>query len=118
MTRHTDPSLLPPFTARVVPHALQAAHDAMVSKLAAIKPPRIYLDPDPDDFEAAAGYVADVARIMDEWHRAVGQEVASNAPAGLVFAPVFQDAFRGATEGMSIFEITRAAEALKEERAA
>jgi hypothetical protein len=99
-----------------LPHPIEAAHMAMCAKLYAIQPPRIYADPGPAEFENAADYIAAVARVMDEWHRMVGHEVQANATAR-VSQECFADAFRGATEGFSIFECTRAAEALREENA-
>jgi hypothetical protein len=100
-----------------LPHPILAAHQALVAKLAAIIPPRIWSDPAPEEFENVRDYEAACVRIFDEWHRMLGQELQANSTVRHDPA-YFADAFRGATEGLSQFEFTRAADVLREDEAA
>lgn len=110
MSKHVPPT-------RTLPHPIAMAHLTMVAKLAAIKPPRIYVSPTPDEFGAVADYIEAVARIMDEWHLLVGEEVKSNSTVRIDMT-LFTDVFRDATEGLSVFEAERPGKALNEDRGA
>lgn len=90
------------------------AHNTMIFRLAALIPPRIYVNPDPCEFENTADYLCDVARIVDQWLLAVGREVNSNTSVRIDMS-LFTDQVLGAVEGNATYECTRAAEALAED---
>lgn len=104
-------------TATTNARPIAAAHAAMVAKLAAIIPPRLYASNDPEDFEATADYLLAVARVVDGMIRAVGEEVKSSANVRIDM-DCFTDTLTHSLEGFATFEITRAADEIKAERAA
>ena len=99
------------------PSPIRDAHAFMVQRLAALQPPRIYANPDPEEFEATSEYLLDVARIVDEMILAVGREVKSSASVNINL-DVFTNCLRDQLEGNATFEIEREVESLKQERAA
>lgn len=96
---------------RKVDHPIWYAHKAMVAKLAALTPPRIYIEPEPEDFENVRDYLADAREIINAWLSEVGKEVQSNAIVKL-------DMGQFSIEGLSDCEgeCNRAAAALAEDR--
>jgi hypothetical protein len=96
-------------------HALAVAHQQMVLELSCIAIPRIFVDPEPEEFEDAADYLIRVAQVMDRWLRAVGDEIKSNASTK-VDLKYFEDQFVSAINGWSTAEADKAAAALREER--
>ncbi len=95
---------------------IRAAHAAAVAKLSALQAPRIFVSPDPEDFEAVNTYLLDVARIVDELILSVGRDIRSNATT-TVDLKLFTDVVRDALEGNATFCITTQAEAVQSERA-
>lgn len=103
--------------AKPKPNPIRDAHAFMVQRLAALIPPKLYADNDPEDFEATTEYLLDVARIVDEMILSVGREVKSSASVNINL-DVFTDCLRDQLEGNATFEISREAENIREERAA
>lgn len=101
------------------PRPIKAAHELLMTKLAAMLPvvPRLPIDPDPEQFEDVADYICEAARIFDQWLLAVGREVKANAPCKIDMK-LFTDVFLNAVEGEATAEITKCAERVKEDRAA
>lgn len=101
------------------PRPIKAAHELLLTKLAALTDftPRIGIDPSPRDFEDVNDYLCDAARIFDQWLAAVGVDIKANAPCRIDDS-VFKDRFLNAVEGEATAEITRCAERVKEDRAA
>ncbi len=97
------------------PAPIRAAHVAMVAKLSMLQAPRVYVNPDPADFENVNDYLLDVAKIVDELLLAVGREIKSNATTTVDMSQ-FTDVLRGAIEGNATFQITQQAEAVQSER--
>jgi hypothetical protein len=87
------------------------AHRQMIAKLWNVRPPRMYVEPDPSDFENVRDYLADCREIVNAWLKEVGAEVQSNAIVKL-------DLTQFSIEGLSDCEgeCNRAAAALIEDR--
>jgi hypothetical protein len=98
-------------------HPIRDAHTLMVTRLATIAPPRIYINPDPEDFEAVSEYLMAVARVVDQCLLSVGQEVQSNASVRINL-DLFTNTLRDEIEGNAVFEVLREAETIKEDRVA
>lgn len=96
---------------------IYTAHQTMLAKLAALRPPHIYVNPDPEEFGAVNEYLLDVARIVDECLLAVGREVKCNTPVRINM-DLFTNVLRDALEGNACFEVERAIEDIRSERAA
>lgn len=94
---------------------IAVAHAEAVRRLACLIPPRIYVNPDPEEFEATSEYLLDVARIVDELVLAVGREVKSNATCAIDLK-LFSNVLTNALEGDATCEIGREVESLKEDR--
>ena len=97
------------------PNPIAVAHAEAVRRLACLIPPRIYVNPDPQEFEATSEYLLDVARIVDELILSVGREVKSSASVRIDLA-TFTNVLRDGLEGFSIHEISREVASLKEDR--
>lgn len=93
------------------------AHQTMLTKLAALRAPHIYVNPDPEEFGAVNEYLLDVARIVDECLLAVGREVKCNSSRRIELRD-FTNVLRNALEGNATFQVDQAIESLVEERAA
>src|SRR3954462_2699263 len=104
-----------PFAPKVLPHVLKAEHAKLVAALAAVTAPRIYVNPEPDEFKAVGAYIVAVAEQVDKWLLAVGHEVRCNSTAGTDMA-CFTDIVRDAVEGFAVYECTKAARQVKEDR--
>jgi hypothetical protein len=98
-------------------HPIRDAHTLMVTRLATIIPPRIYINPDPEDFEAVSEYLMAVASVVDQCLLSVGQEVQSNASVRINL-DLFTNTLRDEIEGNAVFEVLREAETIKEDRVA
>jgi len=92
---------------------LATIHQAMVARLHDLTAPDISVFPRASQFEDVRQYIQAVSSIMDAWLYRVGMEVRSNTHG--VDMKVFTDQFRGATEGQSEFECTKAANRLRDE---
>lgn len=96
-------------------HPLAKAQAVMVGELARLAAPRLHVNPLPEEFEDVADYLLRGARIIDAWIKEVGLEVRSAAVTNIDMGP-FTEQVVGALQGNAMFEIDRAAEALREER--
>lgn len=99
------------------PRPIALAHQIMVAKLGTLRPPRIFVNPDPEEFGAVNEYLTDVARIVDECLLAVGKEVKANASVNINL-DFFTNVLANELEGNACFEVERAAEEVRNERAA
>jgi hypothetical protein len=104
---------------RLHPRPIKAAHELLITKLAAMLPdvPRLSIDADPSEFEDVADYLCEAARIFDQWLLAVGREVKANAPCKIDM-DCFTDVVLNVVEGFSTAECTKCAETIKEDRSA
>jgi hypothetical protein len=89
-----------------------AAHHALITRLAALRVPRIVGEPDGADIRNLADHMIEVADGVDAYMEAIGRELAANAPCAVDTArPVF-----AAIDGNALFEAHRIAERLDEDR--
>ena len=97
------------------PNPIAVAHAEAGRRLACLIPPRIYANPDPQEFEATSEYLLDVARIVDELILAVGREVKSSASVNIDITS-FENVLRTGLEGFATYEISREVASIKEDR--
>jgi hypothetical protein len=88
---------------------LDAAHHAMITRLAALRVPRIVGEPDGADIRTLADHLIDVADGVDAYIEAIGRELAANAPCA-VDAELFRRPLFAAIDGNALFEAHRIAE--------
>ena len=120
---HKPPPLLGEFTEIDVaalacpPNAgpLAKAHTALVQELARLHVPEYGTDPTPGQHEDVADYLLRVCQAMDRLVGEIRQEVQANATSVKLDDSCFRAPFVGAVDGMALFEIDRAATALREE---
>jgi len=98
-------------------HPIKSAHLDMVKTLSMLQPPRIFVNPDPEEFGAVNEYLIAIARIVDECLLAVGKDVKANASVNINLG-FFTDVLRNELEGNACFEVDRAADEIRDERAA
>lgn len=96
---------------------IRAAHQTMVAKLSALQAPRIFVSPDPCEFENVNDYLLDVAKIVDEMIEAVGRDIKSSGTVPFDMG-CFTDVLTDALEGNATHAITMQAEDIQAERAA
>jgi hypothetical protein len=105
--------------AQARPAPIKAAHELLLTKLAALTDfvPRISIDPNPSEFEDVETYIRDAVGFFDQWLSAIGNEIKANASCR-IDESVFKDRFLNAVEGEATAEITRCADRVREDRAA
>jgi len=99
------------------PRPIKQAHELMLAKLCALRPPHITVNPDPEEFQATQEYLLNVARIVDAMIIEVGREVQSNSSLRIDLK-LFENVLTDALEGFAVYEIEREIDDMKEERAA
>jgi hypothetical protein len=94
---------------------LEAAHHALVTRLAALRVPRIVGEPDGADIRTLADHMIEVADGVDAYMEAIGRELAANAPCA-VDAALFKRPLFAAIDGNALFEAHRVADRLDADR--
>lgn len=92
------------------------AHGLLVTRLAAVRPNQIkggYADE--VDFETRATHLMDLARIVDAYILALGRDVKDNTSQPIDLAD-FADQVCAALEGNATYQLSRAAQCLRESR--
>ena len=95
-------------------NAIAKAHAELVRELSAVVPPRIHVNPLPEEFEDTTDYILRVAKMVDRWLLSVGLEVKCNATA-TVNIDAFRDIVAENLEGWATAECDGAANELREE---
>jgi hypothetical protein len=94
---------------------LDAAHHALVTRLAALRMPHIVGEVDGADIRNLADHMIEVADGVDAYMEAIGRELCANAPC-----PVDTDLFArplfAAIDGNALFEAHRVADRIDAER--
>lgn len=96
-----------------MPRNLDAAHHALVTRLAALRIPRIVGEPDGADIRNLADHMIEVADGVDAYVEAIGRELDANAPCAVDKA-LFARPLFAAIDGNALFEAHRIADALDE----
>ena len=94
---------------------LDAAHHALVTRLAALRVPRIFGEPDGADIRTLADHMIEVADGVDAYMEAIGRELAANAPCAVDTA-LFNRPLFAAIDGNALFEAHRIADRLDADR--
>jgi hypothetical protein len=94
---------------------LDAAYHALVTRLAALRVPRIVGEPDGADIRTLADHMIEVADGVDAYMEAIGRELAANAPCA-VDAALFKRPLFAAIDGNALFEAHRIADRLDADR--
>jgi hypothetical protein len=94
---------------------LDAAHHALVTRLAALRVPRIVGEPDGADIRTLADHMIEVADGVDAYMEAIGRELAANAPCAVETA-LFKRPLFAAIDGNALFEAHRIADRLDADR--
>jgi hypothetical protein len=94
---------------------LDAAHHALVTRLAALRVPRIVGEPDGADIRMLADHMIEVADGVDAYMEAIGRELAANAPCA-VDAALFNRPLFAAIDGNALFEAHRIADRMDADR--
>jgi hypothetical protein len=94
---------------------LDAAHHALVTRLAALRVPRIVGEPDGADIRLLADHMIEVADGVDAYMEAIGRELAANAPCAVETA-LFKRPLFAAIDGNALFEAHRIADRLDADR--
>src|SRR5262249_29008106 len=94
---------------------LDAAHHALVTRLAALRVPRIVGEADGADIRTLADHMIEVADGVDAYMEAIGRELAANAPCA-VDAALFKRPLFAAIDGNALFEAHRIADRLDADR--
>ena len=94
---------------------LDAAHHTLVTRLAALRLPRIVGEPDGADIRTLADHMIEVADGVDAYIEAIGRELAANAPCAIDTA-LFNRPLLAAIDGNALFEVHRIADRLDADR--
>jgi hypothetical protein len=94
---------------------LDAAHHALVTRLAALRVPRIVGEADGADIRTLADHMIEVADGVDAYMEAIGRELAANAPCAVESA-LFKRPLFAAIDGNALFEAHRVADRLDADR--
>src|ERR1700751_3157561 len=86
-----------------------AAHHALITRLAALRVPRIVGEPDGADIRNLADHMIEVADGVDAYMGAIGRELAANAPCAVDTA-LFRRPVFAAIAGNALFEAHRIAD--------
>jgi hypothetical protein len=95
-------------------NAIAKAHEALIAELAPMQPPRIHVNPHPEEFEDVADYILRVSQMVDRWLLAVGTEVRSNATTHINL-DLFKGMMVDAVDGWATSECDTAAAGLRDE---
>ena len=95
-------------------NVIAKAHAELVRELSAVVPPRIHVNPLPEEFEDTADYILRVAKMVDRWLLSVGLEVKCNATA-TVNIDMFTEMVAGSIDGWATAECDGAANELRDE---
>jgi hypothetical protein len=98
-----------------MPRPLEAAHHALVTRLAALRVPRIVGEPDGADIRNLADHMTEVADGVDAYMAAIGRELTANAPCA-VDTDLFARPLFAAIDGNALFEAHRVADRIDAER--
>jgi hypothetical protein len=107
---NASPTTTPPAPSAPLKHALAA----MLGALARLTAPVIPAQNEPRHFDAVAGHMIAVAEIVDDYMTAIGDHVAEHATVKIDLSQ-FAAPLLATIEGNAIYEIERAAEAVREE---
>src|SRR6202023_9610 len=77
---------------------LERAHHALVTRLAALRVPRIVGEADGADIRTLADHMIEIADGVDAYMEAIGRELAANAPCA-VAAALFKQPLFAAVDG-------------------
>src|SRR5215470_13532130 len=94
---------------------LERAHHALVTRLAALRVPRIVGEADGADIRTLADHMIEVADSVGAYMEAIGRELAANAPCA-VDAALFTRPLFAAIDGNALFEAHRVADRLDADR--
>jgi hypothetical protein len=94
---------------------LEAAHHALITRLAALRVPRVVGEPDGADIRMLADHMIEIADGVDAYMEAIGRELAANAPCA-VDAALFDRPLFAAIDGNALFEAHRIADRLDADR--
>jgi hypothetical protein len=89
--------------------SLDGAHHALITRLAALRVPRIVGEPDGADIRNLADHMIEVADGVDVYMEAIGRELAANAPCA-VDTDLFARPLFAALDGNALFEAHRVAD--------
>ncbi|HEV3395663.1 MAG TPA: hypothetical protein VG100_05955 [Xanthobacteraceae bacterium] len=89
--------------------SLDGAHHALITRLAALRVPRIVGEPDGADIRNLADHMIEVADGVDAYMEAIGRELAANAPCA-VDTDLFARPLFAALDGNALFEAHRVAD--------
>jgi hypothetical protein len=89
--------------------SLDGAHHALITRLAALRVPRIVGEPDGADIRNLADHMIEVADGVDAYMEAIGRELAANAPCA-VDTDLFGRPLFAALDGNALFEAHRVAD--------
>jgi hypothetical protein len=89
--------------------SLDGAHHALITRLAALRVPRIVGEPDGADIRNLADHMIEVADGVDAYMEAIGRELAANAPCA-VDTDLFARPLFAALDGNALFETHRVAD--------
>jgi hypothetical protein len=92
----------------------EIAKQRLMAHIARLPVPVIDVTPAPEQLHDVADHVRAVAQAADEWLLLVGLEVKSNALSRVDLSQ-FQEQFESAVDGLSIFEIEKAAEIIRDD---
>lgn len=98
------------------PNPLAIAVSDLIKTLLAMPVPRIPIEPDPGDIQDLNIFMSDYTKAFDALHKAVGEQLSANV-SSKVDMGCFTDVFRNATDGEARFEVNRAADIMRDERA-
>ena len=98
-----------------MPHTLDAAHHALVTRLAALRVPHIVGEADGADIRNLADHMIEVADGVDAYMEAIGRELSSNAPC-VVDKTLFARPLFAAIDGNALFEAHRIADRIDADR--
>jgi hypothetical protein len=98
-----------------MPRLLDAAHHALVTRLAALRVPRIVGEADGADIRNLADHMIEVADGVDAYMEAIGRELHANAPCR-VDAALFARPLFAAIDGNALFEAHRVADRIDADR--
>ena len=94
---------------------LESAHHALVTRLAALRVPRIVGEADSADIRTLADHMIEIADGVDAYMEAIGRELAAHAPCA-IDAALFERPLFAAIDGNALFEAHRVADRLDADR--
>ena len=94
---------------------LERAHHALITRLAALRVPRVVGEPDGADIRGIADHMIEVADGVDAYMEAIGRELAANSPCAVDVA-LFRQPLFAAIDGNALFEAHRIADRVDAEQ--